>query len=177
MKALFVCDGRLRHFADSSLQRNGQPWFMPDISKEWVAIVCPGIKITRLGTHIAAKFAGRYYESICAVTLFLPAREAVSPSEAPERFFVSDSAYCIGEGVTVGEKEQLHEINVGEKSLKFSSDSLGVDTAISDISKFVTLKIGDVIIFGDERMDLSVAEGDRLEVAIDGERAIELRIK
>lgn len=177
MKALFVCGDRIRHFADSAQQRNGQAWFIPDTGVEWVAVVCPAIKITRLGTHIAQKFAGRYFDSISAACIFMPASAAVNIADAPERFFFCDSAYCIGGCVGCEEAATVHKIVVGDETLSFSCADLGVDRIISELSRFSTLKMGDLIIFGDRLLVCKVGEGDRVEAAIDGERSVSLRIK
>ena len=177
MKALFVCGDRLRHFADSAQQRNGQAWFIPDTGVEWVAVVCPAIKITRLGTHIAQKFAGRYFDSISAACIFMPATAADNIADASERFFICDSAYCIGDSVGSDDAATVHKIVVGDESLSFSCADLEVDRIISELSRFSTLKMGDLIIFGDRSLVSKVAEGDRIEVTIDGERSVSLRIK
>ncbi|MDE5554841.1 MAG: hypothetical protein K2J10_06625 [Muribaculaceae bacterium] len=177
MKTLFVSGEQLRHFADSSQQRNGQAWFVPDTDRQWVAAIYPAIKITRLGTHIAEKFAGRYYDSVSAVSIFVPESLAEAMADVPERFFVSDSAYCLGDGCEVGTTDAVHNISAGSQTLTFSCGELGVDRIISEISRFATLKMGDLIIFGNRGLVSRLTEGERFEVTLDGRRSIELRIK
>lgn len=178
MKAIYVKGGHIRHFADSSQQRNGQAWFLPETDAKWSAIVCAAIKITRLGTHIAEKFAGRYYERLSAVSIFLPADLSGDASTAAERYFLRDSAYCIGEGGAAGGPESRHEISSSGQNITFNFGSTGVDRIISDVSEFTTLKMGDIIILGDVALPpVALCEGDRSEVFIDGEKVIDLRIK
>lgn len=177
MKTIFVSGERLRHFADSSLQRNGQVWFVPDTDRQWVAAIYPAIKITRLGTHIAEKFAGRYYDSVSAVSIFIPESLVEALADVPEHFFISDSAYCLGDGCEAGAADTIHDISAGGQTLTFSCGELGVDRIISEISRFATLKMGDLIIFGSRGLVSRLTEGNRFEVALDGQRSIDLRIK
>lgn len=177
MKTLFVSGDRLRHFADSSLQRNGQAWFVPDTDRQWVAAIYPAVKIIRLGTHIAERFAGRYYDSVSAVSIFIPENLAGALADVPESFFVADSAYCLGDGCEAAAADAIHDISAEGQTLTFSCGELGVDRIISEISRFATLKMGDLIIFGKRGLACRLTEGDRFEVTLDGRRSIELRIK
>ena len=177
MKAICDFGGRLRHYADSSAHRNRYPFFIPDTSAEWSVKICPAVKINRLGTHISEKFAPRYYDAVSAVALFMPSVSAADFANADERYFLCDSAYCCGELAAVGEADKDHVIQVGDKELTFSLASLSVDKKISELSKFVTLKIGDLLIFAEHSVDVNINEGGLLSVSLDGEEVIDVKIK
>ncbi len=177
MKAICEFGGKIRHYADSAAHRNRYPFFIPDSSREWTARVCPAIKISRLGTHISRKFASRYYDSVAAVVMFVPSDVAADIVKADERYFVCDSAYCIGDSVAVGVQETVHNISAGGNELIFTAESLKADEVVSQLSEYATLKMGDLIIFGDKCFNLSIKEGDTLTVRLDGEDSVEVKIK
>lgn len=174
-----ICDfgERLRHYADSSAHRNRYPFFIPDTSTSWSVKVCPALKISRLGTHISQKFATRYYDTVSAVALFMPTELSRNFADADERYFVCDSAYCPGDSVPVGTSETDHVISVGDKAMIFSAETLGANKKVSDLSKFATLKMGDLIIFADHALDLNISEGSQLTVSLDGNESVDVKIK
>lgn len=177
MKAVLTDGKTMRHYADSSQQRNGQAWFLPDESRLWVALICPAVKICRLGTHIAPKFAGRYYDSLAAACIFLPADKAYDPLRADERFFLMDATYCVGDFLPVGEYDRVHRISVGDGTMEFSAAQYEVDSKVSELSEFSTLKMGDLLIFVSDAIAVDLAENDRLEVTIDDSPSVILKIK
>lgn len=177
MKAIAIDGKRMRHYADSAQQRNGQAWFVPDTYERPVALVCPVVRISRLGTHISQKFAGRYYDSVAAACVFMPESQAADPLSADETCFVRDAAYCVGEFVPVGGNDEPHCIAVGDERVEFSAAECGINDAICELSRISTLKMGDLIVFIACARAVKLAENDRLDVTIDGKSSVELRIK
>ena len=47
--------------SDSSLMVNRKPFFIPDWSEDIRYVPCVVVRVCKLGKHIAAKFASRYY--------------------------------------------------------------------------------------------------------------------
>lgn len=174
-----ICDygGKLRHYADSSAHRNRYPYFLPDTSGRRAVRLSPAIKISRLGTHIAEKFASRYYDSFVVAAMFFPEEVAGRAEAADESIYISDSAYCVGDPVAVDAPDVEHTIALSDRRLVFSASSLTVDKRVSEMSKYATLKMGDLIIFADVSLDAIVAEGDMIDVKLDGTSVIELKIK
>ena len=153
--------------ADSSLLKDGKPFFVPDfmgrIDYETEVVV----HISRLGKSIDRKFAHRYYDAVTlgidftARDLQKRLREEGQPWEIAKGF---DGAAVIGEWI---EKEKLYSPdktgdNEGIQALHFrmemngevkqqgcTSDMLcGVDSLIEYISRFFTLKTGDILFTG-----------------------------
>ena len=177
MKVIVKNGERLRHFADSSAQRNGQPWFMPDMPTGWAAIVCPAIRISRLGTHISRKFAERYYDAVSAAIMFMPAEFSSDVTRADESFFVRDSGYSMGTSAEAVDKSAVHVISIDDRSLDFSCVGVGFDEMVSEVSGICTLKMGDIIIDTSHSIVVDVAEGHHLAVELDGQSCLDLRIK
>ena len=153
--------------ADSSLLKDGKPFFVPDfmgrIDYETEVVV----HISRLGKSIDRKFAHRYYDAVTlgidftARDLQKRLREEGQPWEIAKGF---DGAAVIGEWI---EKEKLYSPdktgdNEGIQALHFRMEMNGeikqqgctsdmlccVDSLIEYISRFFTLKTGDILFTG-----------------------------
>ena len=144
--------------ADSSLLKDGKPFFVPDhlgrIDYETEVVV----RICRLGKSIPEQFAHRYYDAFTvgidftARDLQKRLREEGQPWEIAKGF---DGAAVIGEWV---EKEKLPEaqtlhfsldINGEKRQEGCTSDMLcTIDRLIAYISQFFTLKTGDLLYTG-----------------------------
>lgn len=144
--------------ADSSLLKDGKPFFVPDhlgrIDYETEVVV----RICRLGKSIPEKFAHRYYDAVTvgidftARDLQKKLREEGQPWEIAKGF---DGAAVIGEWV---EKDKfldvqgLHfslDVNGERRQEGCTSDMLcTIDRLISYISQFFTLKTGDMLYTG-----------------------------
>ena len=144
--------------ADSSLLKDGKPFFVPDhlgrIDYETEVVV----RICRLGKSIPEKFAHRYYDAVTvgidftARDLQKKLREEGQPWEIAKGF---DGAAVIGEWV---EKDKfldvqgLHfslDVNGERRQEGCTSDMLcTIDRLISYISQFFTLKTGDMLSTG-----------------------------
>ena len=144
--------------ADSALLKSGKPFFIPDfmgrIDYETELVV----RICRLGKNIPVRFAHRYYDAVTVGIDFTArdvqrqAKELGRPWTIAKGF---DGSAAIGEWV---EKEKfldiqaLHfhiAINGNTVQEGCSSDMLyTVDEIIAYISKFFTLKTGDLLYTG-----------------------------
>jgi 2-keto-4-pentenoate hydratase/2-oxohepta-3-ene-1,7-dioic acid hydratase in catechol pathway len=144
------------------------------------------LKISRLGKNIAEKFAHRYYDEITvgidftARDLQRKLKEKGLPWEIAKSF---DNAAPIG--------DFFPKTFAGYQQYKFSSRYHGAtvqqgnsrdliysfDKIIAYISRFFTLKIGDLIFTGTPAGIGGVSINDRLEGYIEGNKLLDFRIK
>lgn len=144
---------------DTSVLLKNQPFFIPDFSQDVHYEVELLVRINRVGKHIQQKFAHKYYNEIglgidfTARDLQQQLKEEGLPWEKAKGF---DGAAVIGEKWI--DKRIFEDLdNVSFKLYKNnqvvqhgnSSDMLWkIDELIEYISKYFTLKIGDVIFTG-----------------------------
>lgn len=179
--ALPAVDVRL--IADSAANRNDRPVFVPDYAREgWVMEILPAIHIGRLGKFISPRFARRYISGFSVVALLHRADE----SEANGLYDIFDGAITLGK--VFGEIPERIEIKGVMTDLDDGSE-LSCDTAWIDgtdllaeatvavVSRFCTLKSGDIIIPGALRQQFPVELGTSLEVKVNGESALITRLK
>ena len=173
--------------ADSSLLKDGKPFFVPDdmgrIDYETEIVV----RICRLGKAIPARFAHRYYDAV-TVGIDFTARELQAelrkkglPWEMCKGF---DGAAAIGEWVSVEKFRdvqalQFHlDINGQTVQEGRTSDMLfKIDEIIEYISKYFTLKTGDIIYTGTPVGVGPVNINDHLTGYIEDRKVLEFNIK
>lgn len=173
--------------ADSSLLKDGKPFFVPDdmgrIDYETEIVV----RICRLGKAIPACFAYRYYDAVTvgidftARDLQKQLREKGLSWELCKGF---DGAATIGNWVPVDKFRniqalQFHlDINGKTAQQGCTSDMLfKIDEIIEYISKYFTLKTGDIIYTGTPVGVGPVNIDDHLEGYIEDRKVLEFNIK
>lgn len=173
--------------ADSSLLKDGKPFFVPDdmgrIDYETEIVV----RICRLGKAIPARFAHRYYDAV-TVGIDFTARELQSelrkkglPWEMCKGF---DGASAIGEWVSVEKFRDVQalqfHLDINGKTVQEgrTSDMLfKIDEIIEYISKYFTLKTGDIIYTGTPVGVGPVNIDDHLTGYIEDRKVLEFNIK
>ena len=173
--------------ADSSLLKDGKPFFVPDdmgrIDYETEIVV----RICRLGKAIPARFAHRYYDAVTvgidftACELQAELRKKGLPWEMCKGF---DGAAAIGEWVSVEKFRDVQalqfHLDINGKTVQEgrTSDMLfKIDEIIEYISKYFTLKTGDIIYTGTPVGVGPVNIDDHLTGYIEDRKVLEFNIK
>ena len=172
---------------DSALLKDNKPFFLPDFSKEIHHEIELVIKISRLGKNIEARFAQRYYDEIGLGIDFTARdlqRQLIEKGLPWEKAKAFDSSAVLGKFLPTSELGDLGHILFSMKrngEVVQSGDSqlmiFPFDTIIEHISKYVTLKIGDLIYTGTPAGVGPVAIGDQLEGFIGEKRMFDVLVK
>ncbi len=172
---------------DSSILKKNKPFFLPDFSENIQYEVEVVIKISKLGKGISAKYAHRYYDEL-TLGIDITARDLQSrqakagmPWEISKCF---DGAAPIGEFIPVDSVKDIGnldfrlEINkeVVQKS-KTSDMIFGVNEIIEYVSKFFTLKTGDLIFSGTPSGVGKLYRNDNLIAFLDDKPLLDFLIK
>jgi fumarylpyruvate hydrolase len=166
---------------DSSIIKNNKPFFLPDFSEMMHYEVEVVIKISKLGKGISPKFAHRYYDEL-TVGIDLTARDlqnqlakAGLPWELSKSF---DGAAPLGKFIPVqgvddmGNLDFRLELNGKIVQTGNTSDMIfGFDEIVSFVSRFFTLKTGDLIYSGTPPGVGQVKKNDNL-VAFIGDKPL-----
>lgn len=172
---------------ETALLRNNQPFFYPDFSTDIHYEVEVVIKLNRLGKNIAPEFAHRYYSEIglgidfTARDLQKKCKEKGLPWEIAKSF---DGAAPISNFLPLEKTGSINGINfrlelngnivqqANTKDMIFPVDQL-----IAYVSKFTTIKIGDLLFTGTPAGVGPVKIGDRLTAYIEDEKMLDFVIK
>lgn len=172
---------------DSSILPNKNPFVIPAFSNDIHHEVEILVKICKVGKHIDAKFAHKYYEEI-GLGIDFTARDVQNklkekglPWEKAKAF---DHSAVIGKFVSKNDFTSLDNINFELKSngttVQEGNTSLmlwKIDELIAYVSQYFTLKIGDIIFTGTPKGVAKVAEGDVLEGFIEGKSMFKIQIR
>jgi 2-keto-4-pentenoate hydratase/2-oxohepta-3-ene-1,7-dioic acid hydratase in catechol pathway len=143
---------------DSSILKNNKPFFLPDFSSEIHYEVEVVVKITRLGKSILPKYAPRYYHEL-TTGIDITARDIQTklsmerlPWEISKCF---DGAAPLGKFIPVSSVDDVGNLDfrleINGKIVQQSNTSdmiFGINEIISYVSRFFTLKTGDLIFTG-----------------------------
>lgn len=175
------------HKGDAVLREN-YPFFIPDIGCpiEYEAELV--IRISRVGKCIAREFAHRYYDAV-TIGLDLTARQLQRELMAQGRPWTE--AKVFDGSAVVGQWVPLSELNYPAEPIPFSlrcdgelvqqgrSDEMihSFDELITHVSRFQTLRQGDLIFTGTPAGVGPLAIGQTLEGYIGERKLLHLRIK
>ena len=174
--------------SDSSLLKDGKPFFIPDFSSNVHYETELVVKIDRLGKNIAERFAHRYYSEVTvgidftARDLQSKLREKGLPWELSKAF---DNSAVIGTfvplerfGGNVQDLTFLLDINGNTVQTGFTKEMLfTVDQIVAYVSRFFTLKIGDLIYTGTPCGVGPVKIDDHLQGYLGDEKLLDFHIK
>lgn len=173
--------------ADSSLLKDRKPFFIPDElgTIEYEAEIV--VRVCRLGKSISERFTSRYYDAV-TVGIDFTARDLLRklsqqglPWDMSKSF---DGAAALGEWVSKDkfldiQRLRFHlDVNGETKQEGCTNDMIyKVDEIISYISRFFTLKTGDLIYTGCPTSGFPVHINDRLEGYIEERKVLDLHCK
>lgn len=173
---------------DTALLRNNDPFYIPSFSNE-VHYECElVVRITRLAKCIDKKFASRCYEEVGLGIDFTARdlqREAIQkglPWELCKGFdhsaALSNQFVPLAElGGDVQNLEFEMELNGEVRQHGFTKDMLfTVDEIISHISRYMTLRIGDLIYTGTPVGVGPVKPGDNIKARIGGHTLLDFDV-
>lgn len=172
---------------DSAVILKNNPFIMPTFSSDIHYEVELLVKIAKIGKHIAREFASDYYNEI-GLGIDFTARDLQTQLKAKglpwERAKGFDGSAMIGQFVdktTLGNLDALDfsmQKNGSTVQQGNTSDMLWkIDELIEYISKYFTLKIGDIIFTGTPSGVGPVTHGDQLVGFINNEEFFSLKVK
>ena len=173
---------------DSALNPKQLPLFYPDFTHDLQHEVEVVVRIDRLGKCIEPRFAHKYYNSV-ALGIDFTARDLQRQAKATGLpWLVSkgfDGSAVLSPFVTL--EELGHPVDNLEFSLSRNGQVVqqgstsqmifSVDTLIAYISRYMTLRTGDLIYTGTPAGVGPVQIGDRLEGTLCGRQLLSLDIK
>jgi len=186
--ALILSEPTIFMKSDASLLKDGKPFYIPDFSSDMQYETEIVVKINRLGKSIHRKFASRYYDEI-TVGIDMTARDLQRklkkdglPWEICKSF---DNSAVIGKFVSLKEEgwsinEIPFRLDINGKTVQQGNTAdmiFKVDEIIEYISRFITLKMGDLIFTGTPAGVGKVEINNQLQGYINDKKLLDFRIK
>jgi 2-keto-4-pentenoate hydratase/2-oxohepta-3-ene-1,7-dioic acid hydratase in catechol pathway len=172
---------------DSSLLKNNKPFFLPGFSVNIHYEVEVVIKISKLGKGISAKFAPRYFDEV-TLGIDITARDLQNrlvakgmPWEISKCF---DGAAPVGDFIPVSRIKDIYNMDfrleINDKVVQKSNTSdmiFGFNEIVEYVSKFFTLKTGDLIFTGTPSGVGQLFKNDNLVAFLGDKQLLDFMIK
>ena len=172
---------------DSAILPNEQDFYIPDFSNDVHYEVELLIKINKVGKHIEERFAHKYYDEVglgidfTARDLQSQLKEKGLPWEKAKGF---DGSAVVGKWLPKNNLGNIDDINFslfknGEEVQKGSTKLMlwKIDELIAYVSKFFTLKKGDVIFTGTPAGVGRIQANDYLSGMLKGHELFRINVK
>ncbi len=172
---------------ETALLRNNDPFYYPDFSKEIHYEAELVIKISKIGKHIHPKFAHRYFNEI-GIGIDFTARDLQRIAKQKGLPWTKAKSFDFSApvGNTFLPKTKFNDL----KNINFRLDINGktvqqgntkdmifdFEQIISYVSKFITLKVGDLIFTGTPAGVGEIKIGDRLQAYIEDQLLLDFKI-
>lgn len=173
---------------DSALLKDGKPFFLPDFSNEVHYEAELVVRICRLGKHIAPRFAHRYYDAV-TVGIDFTARDLqrrfCSEGKPWELCKAFDNSAAIGTFIPLqqagGNIDNVNfSLTIDDREVQrgCTADMLfKVDEIIAYVSRFMTLKIGDLLFTGTPAGVGPVGIGQHLQGYIGEDKLLDFYVR
>ncbi len=177
---------------DTAILKDGEPFYYPDFSTDIHHEVEILLKINKMGKNIEEKFAHKYYDEI-GIGIDFTARDIQSklktkglPWDLAKGF---NGSAPISDFVPKSKFEDLKNLNFhlditdanGETQTRQQGNTslmlFSFDSIISFVSRYFTLKTGDIIFTGTPAGVGPVKVGDKLTAFIEGTQMLEFEVK
>jgi len=173
---------------DTAILRNNDPFYHPTFSNDIHHEVELVLRISQEGKTIEEKFASRYYDAI-GVGIDFTARDL--QQEAKDKGLPWDIAKGFNGSAPISDSFKPVEEFKDVKNISFKLEVNGAvrqqgntrlmlfpfDYIISYLSKFFSLKTGDLIFTGTPKGVGPVKPGDTLSAYIENEKLLEFQVK
>ncbi len=172
---------------DSALLRPGEDFYIPDFSADVHHEIEVVVKISRMGKYIEEKFAHRYYDEI-GLGIDFTARDLQSqlkskglPWELAKGFNGSAPVSDFVPKAQFGDLQNLgFSLEVNGETRQDGNTSMmlySIDYLISFVSRYFTLKTGDLVFTGTPKGVAAVKAGDLLVGRLAGNEMLRLRVR
>ncbi len=172
---------------DTAALKDNRPFYLPDFSADIHYELEVVLKISREGKHIAEKFAHNYYEELglgvdfTARDIQAKHKEQGLPWELAKAF---DNSAAISPFLPKSGIPDIYRIHFdlqinGETRQQGNTANLlfSFEHIISFVSRYITLKKGDLIFTGTPEGVGRVQQGDHLEASLNGTQLLSFDIK
>ena len=177
-------NGRIvtRLMADSTTLRSGQPFFVPDHAPRFAVTPMLALRVGRLGKCIAPRFAHRYIDAVTAAFIVTPTDLDGNPLDLDGMAAVTDGTAMMGARTTVNAQQPLPAMTWSHNDCEHTLDTASLcptpAQAIEHISRYCTLKMGDIVCLSPlGTRPVPIAIDDHLTASVGGKQVLTNKIK
>jgi acylpyruvate hydrolase len=172
---------------DTALLKDNKPFYIPEFSSDIHYELEVVLKVCKEGKHIQEKFASTYYEEV-GLGIDFTARDIQSvhkekglPWELAKAF---DNSAAVSNFVSKTSVSNMYdlpfELKINDETRQQGNTKnmlYSYEKIIAFVSKYITLKKGDLIFTGTPEGVGAVHPGDRLQAWLEGQQLLNFEIK
>ncbi|MDE5790016.1 MAG: hypothetical protein K2H96_02140 [Muribaculaceae bacterium] len=140
-------------YPDSSIVKNGNPFFIPDFDTSFKGLPFLAVKISRLGKNVAQRFVSRYYSEVAPVMAIYAANllNALKAQGLPWTIATGfDKSLAVGSFKSYPQLYEngpmiLEDHICVKRELQIPKPE-EIAIAVSEVSRYNSLKMGDLIL-------------------------------
>ena len=172
---------------DTAVLKDNKPFYYPEFSSDIHHEIELVLKVSKEGKHISEKFAGNYFEEIglgvdfTARDIQQKHKEKGLPWELAKAF---DNSAPVSRFVPKSDFKNLYDLNfyldINNKTVQVGNTSnllFSFEYIIAFVSKYFTLKKGDLIFTGTPQGVGKVNQGDRLAGYLEDVKLLDFDIR
>jgi acylpyruvate hydrolase len=172
---------------DTAVLRNNEPFYYPDFTQDIHYEVELVLKISKEGKNISPKFATKYFDEI-GVGIDFTARDLQQKAKAKGLPWTLAKGFNgsapVSEFLPIGQFPDLRDITFslkqnGEEKQRGNTSLMlhPFEEILAYMSRFITLKKGDLIFTGTPKGVGPIKVGDRFEAFIQDQKLLDFEIK
>lgn len=171
---------------DTALLKDSRPFFVPDFANPCVLQAHAVVRISRLGRSVSERFAPRYYD---AVTVGVTFRADNLLAEAQRHGWPWETAVGFDGAAVIGSFTPLDRCNPHDCTFSVTCDGTpvqqghtarlrhSIDRSLAYISRFYTLRQGDLLFTGAPDSGVPVGIDSHIEGRLDNTPLLHFNIK
>lgn len=143
----------------------GEAWLRPVVV----------LRLSRLGKNVERKFASRYYDAMAAGVLMRPTADEGVPAELAS---AADSAMALGTWMPLQPERPLTlSVESPATTLTLTRQEVAADDAIVALSRFMTLRMGDLLVPVLPDIKFTAQRDSVLKISLNSIPSLEVKIK
>lgn len=172
--------------ADSTLLKNGKPFFIPTFTDNCVFRPGLAVRISRLGKTISRRFAYRYYDAVTVALEFVAEdmRQNLSSEGVSADLSTNlDGSMAIGEFIPLAGNENCanagFSVRVGTGCYEETRQNMqyGIDDIIACLSEIMSLRQGDLLFLASSHDAARAVVNQHVVGCIGKQQVLEFNIK
>lgn len=172
---------QVRLMADSSVLTSGKPFFIPDFAGGFAVQPSLALRVCRLGKCIARRFAHRYYDAAAAAAVVSAHGFTPPVADGSALATAFDGALWLGDFKPIGQLSgtavAMELSGTRQAACECAEPPMAPDLIIEAVSRYFTLKMGDIIVAGSLCPDEPIAIGDTVTATVGGTPSLRIRVK
>lgn len=162
---------------DSAIIKDRKPFFVPPIDNHWGYHLALAFRISRLGKNIQSRFAYRYVDAMTTAIVTRPLTIDIEQC-SNGLHWAYEGTLMLGEWQPLPADEKAPiTVNVLNKTFAISNEIPSLYEEIAHVSKYATLKMGDMIISGMTKIGEDLPLETRIQCELNSTEALYFKIK